>query len=387
MAKEPEKPEKSRAIADIVAILDGHAARDDSLGAELERITEEAERKLAASQTKSASPKPERSFWGYIDKAVLSLFEVLALLFALPFGDALFHDKPVTNLYVFYLVIGCLFAIGGPMFPLTRTVSWIPRGVAPSISAAARDARVWIVVLLLFFLYGVAPDIYRRATKPIAVTGAIGAMPIGTASIDEITALATKKIADERDEAIKSVARMAKERDDAIRNAGLASARNATAPPLVATASIPNLGRTSWSNLYNGLTQPGQLKQLSGWWIIVTAPPENAEAEKELSTLFMLSSNLSKTLSLAGLPDYSRDLDAPKLEGKALRGITVHGRNDAADFVAATLSNCFIVLRTAETPVGLFDYYHRQSSTTFPNDKFVWLEIGNESPWKGNCSG
>jgi hypothetical protein len=35
MAKEPEKPEKSRAIADIVAILDGHAARDDSLGAEL----------------------------------------------------------------------------------------------------------------------------------------------------------------------------------------------------------------------------------------------------------------------------------------------------------------------------------------------------------------
>jgi hypothetical protein len=117
----------------------------------------------------------------------------------------------------------------------------------------------------------------------------------------------------------------------------------------------------------------------------VTAPPENSEAEKELGTLFMLSSNLSKTFGLAGLPDYSRDLDAPKLEGKALRGITVHGRNDAADFIAATLSLCFIVLRTAEIPAGLFDYYHHQSSTTFPENKFVWLEIGNGSPWKGNC--
>ena len=88
----------------------------------------------------------------------------MALLFALPFGDALFHDKPVTNLYIFYLVIGCFFAIGGPMFPLTRTVTWIPKGIAPSISKAARDARIWIAVLLLFFLYGVAPEIYQRAT-------------------------------------------------------------------------------------------------------------------------------------------------------------------------------------------------------------------------------
>jgi hypothetical protein len=146
-----------------------------------------------------------------------------------------------------------------------------------------------------------------------------------------------------------------------------------------------NLGRVSWSNLFNGLTQPTQLRQLSGWWIILTAPPENSEAEKELNTLLMLSSNLSKTLRPAGLPDYARDLDAPKLEGKALRGITIHGRNDAADFIAVTLSNCFNVLRTAEMPANLFDYYHRQSSTIFPEDKFVWLEIGNGSPWKGNC--
>jgi hypothetical protein len=152
-----------------------------------------------------------------------------------------------------------------------------------------------------------------------------------------------------------------------------------------ASPPTPTLGRTAWSNLFNGFTRSGQLQQLSGWWVIVTAPAENSEAEKELTNLFMLASSISKTLRLAGLPDYSQDLDAPRLEGKALRGITVHGRNDAADFIAAILSSCFLVLRTAEIPSGLFDYYHRQSSTVFPEDKFVWLEIGNGSPWKGNC--
>jgi hypothetical protein len=155
--------------------------------------------------------------WHYADHAVLGLFELLGLLFGLPFGDDLYQDKPVSNLHWVYLVIGCLFAAGGPMFPLTREVRWLPQWVAPSISGAARDARVWIAVLLLFFLYGVAPDIYQRATKPIAVTGAIGAMPIGTTSVDEAVAQATKRISSERDEAVQSGARMAKERDDAVR--------------------------------------------------------------------------------------------------------------------------------------------------------------------------
>jgi hypothetical protein len=171
------KPSDNKISAETLSILAASAATGRTayeaaqrdLRVDIERVAEQADQKLAESQIQSAGPKIERKFWSYIDKAVLSLFEVLALLFALPFGDALFHDKPVTNLYVLYLVIGCLFAIGGPMFPLTRTVTWIPKGVAPSISAAARDARVWIVVLLLFFLYGVAPDIYERATKPNSV--------------------------------------------------------------------------------------------------------------------------------------------------------------------------------------------------------------------------
>jgi len=47
---------------------------------------------------------------------------------------------------------------------------WASPRVATSVTNAARDARVWIALLLAFFLYGVAPDIYRRATDTSAAT-------------------------------------------------------------------------------------------------------------------------------------------------------------------------------------------------------------------------
>jgi hypothetical protein len=59
-------------------------------------------------------------FLGYLDRGVFGLCELLGLLFGLPFGDDLYHDKPVTNLHLVYLGIGSLFALGGPMFPLGR---------------------------------------------------------------------------------------------------------------------------------------------------------------------------------------------------------------------------------------------------------------------------
>lgn len=44
----------------------------------------------------------------------------------------------------------------------------------------ARQAKWWCpAALFLVFAYVTGPEMYRRATKPIVVTGAIGAMPIG----------------------------------------------------------------------------------------------------------------------------------------------------------------------------------------------------------------
>ncbi len=116
------------------------------------------------------------------DKARITLCEVLALLFALPFGEDLYRGTPINGWHVFYLVIGLLFAVAGPMWPLikTRVPGWLYSG----LGRAASDVRIWISVLLILFVYVVGPDIYRRAMRPVEVTGAIGVMPVGTVCYD-----------------------------------------------------------------------------------------------------------------------------------------------------------------------------------------------------------
>ena len=99
--------------------------------------------------------------WEAADKAVLGLFEVLALLFALPFGDDLYNDRAATAWHVAYLVFGCFLAIGGPMFPLIR--KW--PGLSNRLASTAREPRTWIAILPLFFVYNAAPEIYQRATS------------------------------------------------------------------------------------------------------------------------------------------------------------------------------------------------------------------------------
>jgi len=187
-----------------------------------------------------------------IDGAVLAVSELLFLLFGLPFGDALYHDKPITAQHWLYLSIAILCAIGGPMWPTIRNKYASPR-VASSVANAARDARVWIAVLLVFFLYMAAPDIYLRATKPIVASGPIGAMPVGAGSVDETIAQAAKNVTSERDEAIKSAARAAKERDDALRELENLRHQKVNVPPQRAQAPTPS-EPINWENIINPWT-------------------------------------------------------------------------------------------------------------------------------------
>jgi hypothetical protein len=186
---------------------------DSSLRDELERAHEQHNPTMEDIEQK---PHQEARIPGTahsgIDGAVLAVSELLFLLFGLPFGDALYHGN-LTAIHWVYLAIALVCAIAGPMWPAIRN-RWASPDLSASVAAAARDVRLWIALLLILFLYGVAPEIYQRATKPIAVTGAIGVMPIGTTSVDDAVAQATKKITAERDEAIKSASRTAKERDD-----------------------------------------------------------------------------------------------------------------------------------------------------------------------------
>jgi hypothetical protein len=120
-----------------------------------------------SEETMAKPPPPSTSFWTFADKAIAGLCETLALLFGLPFGDDLYHSSPVTWLHLFYLAIGLIFAVSGPMWPWIRTISWIPEGFSASLSRAALDARIWIAVLLLIFMYGVVPEIYQRISQNV----------------------------------------------------------------------------------------------------------------------------------------------------------------------------------------------------------------------------
>lgn len=54
------------------------------------------------------------------DKAVLGVCEVAALLFALPFGDALYNGKPILTWHWALLTIGVAIALFGPFWPIIR---------------------------------------------------------------------------------------------------------------------------------------------------------------------------------------------------------------------------------------------------------------------------
>ena len=165
------------------------------------------------------SPTP--NFLTFADKAMLGLCETLALLFGLPFGEDLYNDKPVTGWHLFYLAIGLVFAVVGPMWPWIRTRTWLPTSVAASLSKAPLDARLWIAVLLLLFLYGTAPEIYQRATAPVAPRVGTG---FTQQQVDAKVAAATKSIQAQLDNATR-------QRDAALADAAALRQRLNT-PPL-----------------------------------------------------------------------------------------------------------------------------------------------------------
>ncbi len=127
----------------------------------IERSIREVEGKAAASM-KELNPDVQKM----ADHAVLGVCELLGLLFALPFGDRLYHGEQIADRHWAYLIVGLLFAGAGAMFPWIRTREWVSHVFSASLSRAALDARIWIAALLISFIYVMGPDLYRRATSP-----------------------------------------------------------------------------------------------------------------------------------------------------------------------------------------------------------------------------
>lgn len=149
------------------------------------------------------------------------------------------------------------------------------------------------------------------------------------------------------------------------------------------------LGRTSWFNLYNTLKNPPNNLNGTTKHIIISSSSGNDFIAKDLNTLFVLSWSVSKAFGALGLPNYERDLDAPKFVATDRAGITIHGASDVVDYFANTLRNCYLIHKSSEMPGGIAEYYNHLYPTTIPlTDTFIWIEIGNGFPLAtGDCSG
>jgi hypothetical protein len=119
--------------------------KPESLRQTIARAVDEHTRLEPAALESTEPPKNKLStLWEAVDKAVLGLCELLALMFGLPFGDDLYQAKAVTGQHGFYLLVGIILAAAGPIFPLIR--EYLPNDFSASVANAARDARLWIEV-------------------------------------------------------------------------------------------------------------------------------------------------------------------------------------------------------------------------------------------------
>jgi len=112
--------------------------------------------------------------FNWADAVVFAVCELVAI----PMCDAGWHGI-VSGEYVFNGVLanlaGLPIGVAGISFHW-----WKDKIPPPSREWIQRQAnRWWPAAFLIFFLYVTGPEMYRRATKPVAISGAIGVMTIG----------------------------------------------------------------------------------------------------------------------------------------------------------------------------------------------------------------
>jgi hypothetical protein len=148
-----------------------------------------------------------------------------------------------------------------------------------------------------------------------------------------------------------------------------------------------SIGREIAINLANNFGLSDVAKTMPETFVIVTAAPGNEELGREIENIFNQARGISgakNRLLPTGLPNYEKDLDAPRLEGSGERGITIHGRNQAGDFLMQVFSNngCFITHQTGDTPEVILEYIHRIYHHVAYITNITWVEIGNGPAWK-----
>jgi hypothetical protein len=99
------------------------------------------------------------------ERAVLGFCEVVALMFGLPPGEALYRGDPIDLRMVGFMVLGATFASLGPAWPIMRR-KFPEQRLILSLGRIASDFRYWLAVLFAIFFYGTGSSISQMATAP-----------------------------------------------------------------------------------------------------------------------------------------------------------------------------------------------------------------------------
>jgi hypothetical protein len=137
-------------------------------------------------------PEEKPTWVGSLDKAVFGLCGLLGLVFALPFGNAIYRGAPISSSQIWFLALGVAWAAVGLMWPMIRAKAAAP--ATASLETAARDARTWIAVMLFAFGY----FFFRAPVPPLppstSQTAAVAAKFPPAPSADEIADAIIRKL-------------------------------------------------------------------------------------------------------------------------------------------------------------------------------------------------
>jgi hypothetical protein len=157
--------------------------------------------RLTPEMSEQSEEKP--TWLGSLDKAVFGFCGLLGFMFALPFGDAIYHGTPISSSQIGFLVLGVACAAAGPMCAMFRTKAVAP--ATASLEIAARDARTWIAVMLFAFGY----FFFRTPVPPplpsaSQITAAVAAKFPPVPSADEIAEAIIRKLPKQAPEAAEA---------------------------------------------------------------------------------------------------------------------------------------------------------------------------------------
>lgn len=319
-------------------------------------------------------------------------------LIAIPLCEAGWHavvvETEATARGVAALAFGLPLGLGGLSF------HWWKDG-AFGKWALRQCQKWWPAVVVIAFVYFVAPEMYRRAMLPaaaemrgptaeeisVAVVGRLPKTPTPP-TLEEITSAVVKALPRQlpppsASEIAAAVAPFEAKLDAANKtiadqNTTITNLRSAQ-PSIVEVAPDINARATlSMIILLRQRTDTYIADHNDGAqrYLVISGPPNQEKLRQLLLNLIDVA--IGPRIRVLQPPDTTHIIDAPKLPIPETEGLVVHGSDEFNEVLQTALRECFKMRQErAPVPESLGDYY-------FPNKHPIvfWLTIGGSgAPW------